>query len=157
MQLAKSVEESNLEVECLKLLSADQRCGFVLCAKVLQHFSAQNVFNYLNLLKEVLSDSVKLLISVPIEIGLAGLAKNLVRILVGQTHDETSSRNLCDAFFDKPIYRGNNHYIHSHLGFSYKKFEYLIMHSGFSIDENAFRLSLFLDPLRTLRYFSNVQ
>lgn len=151
-QLFKNVEDNHLDVDTLNARSSDQRYDLVLCAEVLEYFSAQNVLNHLKLLKTLLNQSGKLLISVQIEIGLAGLAKNLVRAAIRQTLGGTSSRDSCNAFLDKPIYRGEHH-VHSHIGFSYKKLEYLFVESGFSIDANYFSPFPYLGSIANSQVF----
>lgn len=151
VQLSENVENNDLNVVCLRELGERDKYDIVLCAEVLEHFSALNVISHLSEIRKILNDNGRLLISVPIEIGAAGVAKNLVRTLLGQKHNGLSLSVLLKSFFDEPIHRGNDFYISSHVGFSYKKLEYLIIESGYKIEKKYF------SPLPVLRSFINAQ
>ncbi len=137
-QFVDNVSKNGLDVECHKSLDENKKYDVILCAEVLEHFTAVDVQYHLKKLKDLLSPSGRLLISVPIEIGIAGFAKNLVRKVIGETHTGLSPSAIFKSLFDMPIYRGKGGYISSHVGFSYKKLEYLIVDQGFKIERKYF-------------------
>ena len=107
----------------------------IICLEVLEHFEANDLENRLIEIKSLMKNVSTLIISVPIEIGFSGVIKNLIRILIGQTHPNTSFKNLFNIFFGIPIYRNKNKlgYIDSHIGFNYKILENKLKDFDFKI------------------------
>jgi uncharacterized membrane protein len=92
----------------------------------------------LNNIFSLLTEDGILVLSVPIEIGLSGLMKNLARIFLRQTHAETNFYNLIKSTFCIPIDRGSESYISTHIGFSYKDLEVLFPEIGFKVKKLLF-------------------
>ena len=89
------------------------------------------VFEHLNIkeqkkvfinLKRISRQNCKLIISVPIEVGLSSLLKNLARIAISQTHSNTNFFNIVKGLLYLKIERPNKKYNHSHIGFNYLNF-----------------------------------
>jgi 2-polyprenyl-3-methyl-5-hydroxy-6-metoxy-1,4-benzoquinol methylase len=137
-QLIANVAENNLDVKCLRSLHDVEKFDVILCAEVLEHFTAADAQKHLEKLRDLLSPDGRLLISVPIEIGIAGFAKNIVRKLIGETHPGLTPTVIVKSLFDRPIFRGSGNYLSSHVGFSYKKLEYLVTDQGFKIERKYF-------------------
>lgn len=137
-QLLDNIKDNNLNVTCLNSLGTDIKFDYILCAETLEHFSASNVIEHLKTFENILSKKGRVLISVPIEIGLGGLCKNLVRWSIGGLHKGLGVKTAIYAFFGKPIYRGNDFYIEPHTGFSHKNLEYLIVDTGWKIKKKFF-------------------
>ena len=150
-QFVDSVSKNGLDVVCLKSLDEKKKYDVILCAEVLEHFTAVDLQKHLSKLKDCLSSSGRILISVPIEIGIAGFAKNVVRKLIGETHSGLNPSAIFKSLFDIPIFRGTESYLNSHVGFSYKKLEYLIVDYGFKIERKYF------SPIPIFRGFLNSQ
>ena len=80
-----------------------------------------------------------LIISVPIEPGLGGLLKNLVRIIIRQTHSGTNLKNLFKISFGFKISRDTNvDFISSHIGFSHNDLLKLVKKVGFNIIKKTY-------------------
>jgi len=150
-QLVANVSKNNLDVDCLTVLEKNKKFDIILCAEVLEHFSACNVLFHLAEIKDILSSEGKLLVSVPVEIGLAGLSKNIARALIGQLHKGLNFQAIIKSFFDIPIDRGDDYYISSHVGFSHKKLEYLLVDAGFTVEKKYF------SPFPFMRSVANSQ
>ena len=137
-QLVDNIKSNNLDVTCFHSLKTDKKFDYILCAEVLEHFSASNIITHLKTFENILSKNGKVLISVPIEIGLGGLLKNLARWFIGGLHTGLGVKTAIKAFFGIPIYRGDNFYISSHTGFSHKQLEYLIIDTGWKIEKKFY-------------------
>tara|TARA_A100001015_G_C15033978_1_gene734883 strand:- start:1299 stop:2003 length:705 start_codon:yes stop_codon:yes gene_type:complete len=90
--------------------------------EVFEHLTFENSIKILKNLKKIGKSDVKLIISVPIEVGLASLFKNSIRIITKQTHEGTNLKNIVKSFFHMNIERPNIDYNNSHIGFNYKYF-----------------------------------
>jgi SAM-dependent methyltransferase len=137
-QLLANVKENDLNVTCLKNLKNNKKFDYILCAEVLEHFSARNVIGHLDTFERILSDNGKVLVSVPVEIGFGGICKNIARWSIGGLHRGSGVIPMLKAFLNIPVYRGTDVYISSHTGFSYKQLEYLIVDSGWIIEKKFF-------------------
>ena len=73
-------------------------------------------------LKKISAKNSKLIISVPIEVGLSSLLKNLARIAISQTHSNTNFFNIIKSLLYLEIERPNKKYNDSHIGFNYLNF-----------------------------------
>jgi hypothetical protein len=105
----------------------------------------------LNEINSILTDDGYVILSVPIETGLGGFLKNIARILLKQTHSNTSLKNIFKSAFNIKIDRGEEAYISSHIGFDYKKLEKLFKINGFKIISKSF------SPLPIFRSVVNSQ
>lgn len=95
--------------------------------------------------------NVKIIVSVPIEIGISSLFKNFVRILTGQSHENTSFKNIIKSFFSCKIERPNIPYNNSHIGFNYKKLIVCFKKQNFEISHTLY------SPFNILKGFLNSQ
>lgn len=119
------------------------------------------VFEHLNIeeqkkvfinLKRVSRKNCKLIISVPIEVGLSSLVKNLIRILASQTHSNTNFLNILRGFLYLKIKRPNKKYNNSHIGFNYLNFiDFLKNRQKIDI------IDLYYSPFNILRGIINSQ
>jgi len=148
--LKKNLEEHKINVCCLRQLSKE-KFDIILCAEVLEHFTDENVVINLKKIKKLLNKKGTLIVSVPLETGLSGLLKNLVRILIRSSHVGLTLNTLIKCFFDSPIPRCNEEYINSHIGFSSKKFEKILLKSGLKVSKKYY------SPLPVLKYLLNSQ
>lgn len=125
----------------------------VTCFEVLEHFDGEDVFDRLCELKSLINAKSHLIISVPIETGIAGLLKNLARIALKQTHSETTFKNMLKLTLSLKIKREKplNGYIESHIGFDHKQLQNQIEESGLRVDRIV--MSPFSNKL--LSYFSS--
>ncbi len=93
----------------------------------------------------------KLIISVPIETGIAGLIKNLIRWMIRQQH-ATKFSDVIKAFLgmrvERIVERG---YIYSHIGFRFKDFEKILEKENFKVSKQL------TSPFGFLGAFANSQ
>ncbi len=102
----------------------------ICCLEVLEHLAEKAQMREIKKMMGLLSDNGQIIISVPIEVGLSSLMKNIVRILLRQTHDGTNFRNIVYSLFGVHFHRGEAPYIPSHVGFYYRDLEKLLLASG---------------------------
>lgn len=135
-----------------ELGSIENRCfSKICCLEVLEHLTEENQRALLASIRKLLRAGGVVVISVPIEIGLSGLIKNIVRFLLGQLHPNTTLPNVLKSFLGWKIDRGDEDYISSHIGFDYRELEKTICASGFKIKEKRF------SPFDRLGAFTNSQ
>lgn len=125
----------------------------VTCFEVLEHFDGKDILDRLKELKSLTNAKSHLIISVPIETGLAGLLKNLARIALRQTHPSTSFKNIFKSTFSLKIHREKSFdgYIESHIGFDHKTLLKQIEESGLKLDKKVFSPFSY----KILNYFSS--
>lgn len=96
----------------------------ICCLEVLEHLTVDNQRRALRHMYDALAVGGVLVVSVPIEIGPAGFAKNLVRLLLRQRHGDSGAVNMVKSLFGMRIERREHAgYINSHLGFDYRDLE----------------------------------
>lgn len=107
----------------------------ITCFEVLEHFEDRSLIDRINEIKSVMAVDGILLISVPVEIGISGLIKNLIRIFLRQSHPNTTLSNTIKALFGLNILRKSNEdgYIDSHIGFDHRALECQLLKSGFTV------------------------
>ena len=148
--LLENLDKHNLTVSCFRKLG-DDKFDIILCTEVLEHFSYKSAVIHIKKIKNILTKKGTLIISVPIEVGLSGLLKNLIRFLLNTTHEGLTLKTLIRSFFDLPIPRDNDDYIDSHIGFSFNKLEKILLESGFCIKKKYY------SPFPILKRFMNSQ
>jgi 2-polyprenyl-3-methyl-5-hydroxy-6-metoxy-1,4-benzoquinol methylase len=103
----------------------DGKFDVITCLEVMEHLPAEQLRE---LAREVVSrmhDDSLLIISVPIETGISGLIKNIIRAVLKQSHDGASIRTVLRAFLAMEVDRGSTDYLTSHVGFNYSSIEKL--------------------------------
>lgn len=103
------------------------------CLEVLEHLGLKDQNKIFKIIKKNSTNSSIILIGVPIETGLSGFIKNLIRILLKQTHENTSFINVFKSLFNFKIQRKKSKYIDSHIGFDFNTVEKLILSNNFKI------------------------
>ena len=106
--------------------------------EVLEHLSENLTKEALQNIHRVITDDGVLVVSVPVEIGPAGLAKNLFRFFKGEDHDDITLRNIARAFFGLPIYRGEYDYVNSHVGFNFYITKKILENEGYKITKTTY-------------------
>ena len=109
------------------------RFNKITCLEVLEHLTEANQREALGFIRNALEEHGCAVISVPIEIGPAGLAKNMARVLLRQSHDNTSALTLLKSLLGLKVDRGNAAFISSHVGFDFRVLEKQFSASGFVI------------------------
>ncbi len=105
----------------------------IVCLEVLEHLPEHLQREALRNMHGLLTDGGAVIISVPIEIGLSSLAKNLARIAISQRHDGTTLRNILKSTFYGRVERPHRDFISSHIGFHYQDLEALFSEEGLEV------------------------
>ncbi len=100
-----------------------------------------------------MEDNGTIIISVPIEKGLSSLLKKIIRILLNQQHPNTSFKTIIKSFLSINFDRGNESYLHSHMGFYYNDLENIFDKVELSIHRKLFSPIKFLGPLINSQIF----
>ena len=103
------------------------------CLEVLEHMTPSKQDEILKEISELLEKNGKIVISVPIEIGVASFLKNIIRYFIGQKHEGSTLVNIFKSLFGMKILRQESNFINSHIGFNYKELEKLIYKNNFII------------------------
>lgn len=104
------------------------------CLEVLEHMTPDNRVKILEEIHSLIRQNDGLVvISVPIEVGLSGFAKNIARFMLRQSHYGITVANLFKSLVYMNIDRPKDDFISSHVGFNYHHLEAEIFTSGFVI------------------------
>lgn len=150
-QLKEFIDNKNVEITNELDNIEAKRFDKVCCLEVLEHMTENNQRLILAQIKRILKNGGRLVISVPIEIGLSGLLKNIARYYLRQAHPNATVLNIIKSFFRMKVDRGQKAYISSHVGFDYHDLENIITSSGYEIKRKCF------SPLTAMRGFLNSQ
>jgi cyclopropane fatty-acyl-phospholipid synthase-like methyltransferase len=124
--------------------SAIAASGFnkISCLEVLEHLDEASLDLAFEDFRRLLSDGGTLLISVPVEVGFVALVKNAARWILGQVHEGTSLRGVWLSMTGRADRVERRHtetgYIHSHVGFDYRRLERKIAERGFLVEKRVF-------------------
>ena len=135
------------DLSCIETRRFDKVC----CLEVLEHLTEDNQIFILTSIKHLLKECGRVVVSVPIEVGLSGLLKNFARLALRQEHSNSTFLNILKSFLGRKIDRGQDGYISTHIGFNYHDLEKLIVSVGYEIKEKHF------SPLKRLGGFINSQ
>jgi len=127
------------------------RFSKISCLEVLEHLSEENQRAQICRMRDMLCDDGMLVISVPIEIGFASFCKNIARIILRQTHPNTSVGTVLKSLFGIKIDRGDEEYKPSHIGFYYPDFEKIVLSEKLDIKTKLF------SPIRLFGRIMNSQ
>ena len=136
-KLQKQFLKNNTKFKNLKLIKNKKNLkknfyDVITINEVFEHLPNKKIIEVIKRLKYISKTDSTLIISVPIEIGLSSLVKNVIRIIFKSTHDGTTLNNLIRSIFQRKINRGNKPYISSHIGFNHNDLK-KILNNHFSI------------------------
>ena len=108
----------------------ERKFNVITCFEVLEHFNKRAEREMLLKISDLLKEDGILIISVPIEIGLPSLVKNVRRLFYGNMKWNFNRRFFRDSVkclfaLDIPEIRNSEGFINSHAGFNHKKLEKL--------------------------------
>jgi SAM-dependent methyltransferase len=113
-----------------ELFDKNMKFDKISCFEVLEHCKQQTQQDILNNLSELLEKEGRVVISVPIEIGIVALIKNLMRFRLNSSRrfDGYNFKNILYSLFGLPLteYRNSKESL-SHMGFYYTDLETLIL------------------------------
>jgi 2-polyprenyl-3-methyl-5-hydroxy-6-metoxy-1,4-benzoquinol methylase len=123
------------------------------CLEVLEHVPEANHAAVLSSMANLIGNEGSIIVSVPVEIGLTALGKNLVRVMVRQAHEGTSLQSILRSVFGLRVNRRINSAgaILSHIGFNYKILEKTFRECGLVIVRRTF------SPIPILHGLANSQ
>lgn len=124
----------------------------IICVnEVFEHLSPLSINRTIEILKRITKKNGIIVISVPIEVGLSSLLKNIVRILINEAHTDTNLINIIKSLFFLKIKRPNLLYNPSHIGFNYIEFIQILKKNNFNIKKISY------SPFDKLKGFINSQ
>ncbi len=110
----------------------------ICCLEVLEHLTEAGQRREIEEMKRLLADGGQIIVSVPIEVGISSLLKNVARFLLHQSHGNTTFKTILCSLLGVRFHRGEAEYIHSHMGFYYRDLERLLSASGLKISKKVF-------------------
>ncbi|MBT7543112.1 MAG: class I SAM-dependent methyltransferase [Gammaproteobacteria bacterium] len=132
----------------------EKKFDAIFCMEVFEHLNEKMSLEALSNISSLMKSNSILIVSVPIETGLGGFLKNLVRIVIRQTHSGTNLKNLFKIFFGFKINRNTNvDFISSHIGFSHNDLLKLIKKVGFNIIKKTYSPFPFFGSLLNSQIF----
>lgn len=140
--------------EAVADLSACPAAAFdkIACLEVLEHLPPQPLAEALRTLRRLVRPNGCVVVSVPLEVGPASLAKNLARWALRQPHPGTTWRTMLRAALGLPVRRdASGHYIYSHLGFDHRPLPRMFQQAGLRLVRQCY------SPVRWLRGLLNSQ
>lgn len=106
----------------------------ITCLEVLEHLPPLARFALLGEMRDRLSSDGRLIVSVPLEVGLAGLLKNAARLVLRQRH-RASWKDYAHAVIGRHDRRAfPNGYAASHVGFDYRSLPPMFRSMGLTIE-----------------------
>ncbi len=121
----------------------------ICCFEVLEHMQESNHKRELEKISRLLANDGKCVISVPIEVGLSSLFKNIIRFLVRQTHQNQNVKTVVHSLFGLKIDRRGED--PGHIGFDYRNLQKRLRHLQWKTTKTVF------SPFNLLRGFFNSQ
>jgi 2-polyprenyl-3-methyl-5-hydroxy-6-metoxy-1,4-benzoquinol methylase len=124
----------------------------VICInEVFEHLNSEEIERVISIIKNSIKKKKFVIISVPIEVGVSSIIKNLVRYLINQTHNNLTLINFIKSIFYMKIRRSRKKYNNSHIGFNYKDFFMLLESYNMKI------IKVKYSPFNILNAFLNSQ
>lgn len=133
-----------------QFVSKEGKFDVIVCFEVFEHLNEKNQTNALQQMRSLLKDDGRIVLSVPIEIGLAPIVKNIRRRLLHPSPLYTVKNMMKSVFaIPMPEYREDDGYL-PHMGFNHKVLERLLK-KNFTILEKKY------SPFPLLGYNLNSQ
>ncbi len=156
LAMVKEMKKNLKNYEKIKIFTNSNRIfknyfDLICINEVFEHLNLKEQKKLINNLKKILKQNGIIIISVPIEVGLSSLIKNFIRIIIFQTHENTTFFNIIKSLFYLEINRPNKKYNNSHIGFNYLKFVKFLKKENLIIDKYQF------SPFNFLKGFINSQ
>ena len=148
-QAKKNLTGTNVELFREYQEFQNKRFDKISCLETGEHLSDQDLGILFGQIKNILAESGQVVFSVPLEIGLPALVKNIYRLPKKQHHDNLTAGNFFRSVFGLRINRrisqidNNIDYIFSHMGFDFRDFE-KILYQNFKIEKRVFKPLPFL-------------
>ena len=122
MQIKKNLKKINNKIFYSKKKLKNKYYDIICVNEVFEHLNPPGVNETIKILKKIIKKKGIIIISVPIEVGLGGFFKNLIRVSINQKHANTNFVNIIKSLLFLDIERPNLEYNPSHIGFNHIKF-----------------------------------
>jgi 2-polyprenyl-3-methyl-5-hydroxy-6-metoxy-1,4-benzoquinol methylase len=109
----------------------------IYCLEVFEHLPEPLQIQAVRNIGQLMAPDGRCVISVPIEVGPASLAKNLVRAIARQPHPGTTPMTIARSILGRPIVRPVADYIPSHIGFRHWQLEGLLALLGVAVERKV--------------------
>lgn len=140
-------------VRITKTLAFGDQFDIVTCFEVLEHLTREKQQKVLEDCKMLVKPGGTIIISVPIETGVSGFVKNILRWLVGQPHTRNFSDVIKSSLSLKLQRNEHEGYIYSHIGFRYRDLENTIRSQNLTIIKRIFSPIKCLGPVANSQVF----
>lgn len=123
-QLLETLEvASGGAIQLVNSLSGLAKVDKIACLEVFEHLLPHDLDAALHNMRELLKPNGLVVVSVPLEVGPSGFLKNMVRMMLRQSEDDATLRNLlmslCGMKIKRKVYA--THY--GHMGFDHRDLE----------------------------------
>jgi len=129
------------------------------CLETCEHLIDDDLKILLINIENLLESNGQVIISVPIEIGIPAMLKNLFRFFKNKNYDNLTFKNYINTIFGLTVPRNTNQklsnvdYIYSHIGFDHRKFE-LLLNDYFRIQRKYYSpTNFFRSELNNTTYY----
>lgn len=143
---------NDVDIEIINILH-DSKYNKICCFEVLEHLVGDNQKKALEDMISHLEEGGKLIISVPIEIGIASFFKNIIRLAIGHIHDNTNIKTIIRSLFGLKIERGDSSYVGSHIGFDYRELEKLLLSYNLKTVKKVYSPIRWLGPINSQVFY----
>lgn len=111
----------------------------IFCLEVLEHLQDREIQRTLILWRKLLIKGGVAIVSVPIEIGLGGGLKTIIRLSIGEGKvKDQPTWNVFKSLLGFRIDRGHASYIDSHIGFSHLRLKRLLLENDVTIRKTSY-------------------
>jgi 2-polyprenyl-3-methyl-5-hydroxy-6-metoxy-1,4-benzoquinol methylase len=126
------------EITVVDRIDATPDAAWATCFETLEHMDEWRQRETLTLMRDAVAPHGRMVISVPLEVGLPGALKTAARWALGQQHGGSWREHL-RAIVGRPVSRDfRDGYAHYHTGFDHRKLRRLIRWSGFRVLQTVY-------------------
>ena len=122
LQIKKNLREIKKKIFYNRKKLKNAYYDIICINEVFEHLNQSEINETIKILKKIIKKKGTIVISVPIEVGLGGFLKNLIRVLIKQKHANTNFVNIIKSLLFLEVKRPNLKYNPSHIGFNYINF-----------------------------------
>jgi len=136
-----------------EIINEKEKFDVICCFEVLEHFNEKNQIEIIDNFKKLLKTEGTIIVSVPIEMGMASLLKNGIRKINYPNNKAYQIKNLlkCLVYSPPEEYRLSDGYL-GHMGFDHRQLEKLFC-NYFTIEKKIFSPFPFLGSIFNSQIF----
>lgn len=103
----------------------------IFCLEVLEHLQDESILRAVDVWRAHLKPNGVIIVSVPIETGMGGLLKNIIRFFISESHAyRRTVKDIIKSTLGMEVKRSDEAYINSHFGFSHARLKRLLKENG---------------------------